>query len=541
MWHSCVHSLLGSGHLGFDFLDSLDMTVIFFFHNWRRIGSHFCIIFSIFLNFSIDSSYSHFQSLLHSFSFNFGFFDGHEMLSIGIDSGVFELIFGSLLSHREFALKNWSWRRWKSGKSFGSCDVTNGGGSRRSLSFWSDIRLGRRSGRNWALRFLYNRLCHNWSWWCNSYWFYDHWSNYDFSFSLDFSCWTRKLSLNSWLTNLLSETGFLLNRFHEKSEWWWLLFDDRESILLNCSDRFSNCFDWFLWRSRSNNWFLSDNLNRLFLLCLDSHQFLSYIYLEFIHIKFWFRRLLCDWSNWLNRYYRCWNNWLLGNGDNWSLNNSSWEDYLWDWLWRNNYLLNSKSWKWFDGWRWRKRSLSWFRRSRNNNRNVGSLLLINCHGFGLTCESFFLYLFVNRGSIWAQRSNWRLKWLCYDVICLSLDFSFSRWSRRRHDLICRWWFISFCRRILLSYFLHFLSCCLINCNCSRSRLLLCYLLTLGIEDHGTSQAFHSLPVTFFLTLCILVKDISNFGLNVSSLINFSLLILIQDWWDTCSTVLTLLF
>jgi hypothetical protein len=187
------------------------------------------------------------------------------MLAICIDSGVFELLFGSLLSCREFTLKYRRWRRWKSSESFGSCDVTNCGGSCRSLSFWSDVGLGRRSRRNWTLCFLDNRLCHNWSWWGNSYWLF-WWSSY--RLSLDFSYWARDLRLDSWLANLLDKRGFLFNRFHELGKRWWLLFDDREFTLLNCSDRLRKCRR--LWRSWDCFRFLSND-SRLFLLCLDSH------------------------------------------------------------------------------------------------------------------------------------------------------------------------------------------------------------------------------------------------------------------------------
>ena len=158
------------------------------------------------------------------------------MLSISIDGGVFELIFGSLLSYGEFTC----WRRWKGGKRLSSCDVTNAGRSCCSLSFWSNIRLGRGSWRNWTLSFLYNRLCHNRSWWCNSDWLYSRcWGrNCCWCLSLDFNYWFDNLRLYGWLTNLLGKRGFLFSCFQELSEGWWLLFHDRESTLLNYSDRF---------------------------------------------------------------------------------------------------------------------------------------------------------------------------------------------------------------------------------------------------------------------------------------------------------------
>lgn len=293
------------------------------------------------------------------------------MLSICINSRVFKLFLCSLLGHSEFSLDNWLWRGWKSCKGFGSWDVTNAGGSCCSLGLWSDSRLGRRSWGNWALSSLDNRLCsNNWGWWSNSYWWYSGcWSSS--RLGLDFSYWAHDLRLCTGLTNLLSSRWFLYNWFHELSKWWCLLFNNRELALLDCCDRFRKCLCRFQCRSWSNNWCLCDH-SCLFLLSLDCHQFLSYILLELIHVEFWFLSSR-----------RCSNRWLLNNSGNWGLNKSRCEDCLWSWLWCN--LLNSKSWKWLDG--WSRRSLSWFRRSRSrdNNCNISSLLLINCSGFGLSC------------------------------------------------------------------------------------------------------------------------------------------------------------
>lgn len=236
-----------------------------------------------------------------------------------------------------------------------------------------------------------------------------------------------------------------MNWFHELGEWWRLLFDDREFTLLNCSDRFGKCCNWFIYRRCNYFWFLSDD-SRLLFLSLNCHQFLSYIRFELIHIEFRFL-----------------------NSGNWSLN-KSWRD----WLHRN--LLIGETYKWFDG--WRRRHHHWFRCSRswNNNGNIGSLLLINRRIFGLISKCFFLYLIDYRVSIWAQRRDCGLYWLSLYVIGLRLDFCFCGWGRR--CLIGRWWFIGLSRRILLSYFLHFLGWCLISFNwCS---LLLWNFLALGI-------------------------------------------------------------
>jgi len=141
------------------------MTIIWW--GWRWWQSCLSgILSSSVLNFSVHSLHTQIKGLLHSLCFNFSFLNCLKMLSVCINSWIFKLFFGCLLSSWHFLDHRWFWR-WNSGFSQRRSFHLGSGGIFQLLYFWSgwyhrSLWKGQRSNR---LDWLNLRNCSwHWSW-----------------------------------------------------------------------------------------------------------------------------------------------------------------------------------------------------------------------------------------------------------------------------------------------------------------------------------------------------------------------------------------